>query len=81
MPRRRDAKRTGRSVLVMALFLIAAGLLGRSRASSASTDGARPPQGHRPSILLILPDQWRGEDLGCMGNPEVRTPHLDRLAA
>ena len=35
----------------------------------------------RPSILLILPDQMRGQDLGCMGNPEVRTPNLDRLAS
>jgi arylsulfatase A-like enzyme len=35
----------------------------------------------RPSILLILPDQLRAQALGCMGNPDARTPHLDRLAA
>jgi Sulfatase len=35
----------------------------------------------RPSILLIIPDQMRGQALGCMGNPDVRTPNLDRLAA
>ena len=35
----------------------------------------------RPNVLLILPDQWRGQDLGCAGNPEVRTPNLDRLAS
>jgi hypothetical protein len=23
----------------------------------------------------------RGQDMGCMGNPEVRTPHLDKLAS
>jgi arylsulfatase A-like enzyme len=28
-----------------------------------------------------MPDQYRGQDLGCMGNADVRTPHLDDLAA
>jgi arylsulfatase A-like enzyme len=37
--------------------------------------------GTRPNILLIIPDQLRAQALGCMGNPDVRTPHLDRLAA
>ena len=36
---------------------------------------------HRPSILLILPDQMRGQALGCMGDPDIRTPNLDRLAS
>jgi arylsulfatase A-like enzyme len=35
----------------------------------------------RPSILLILPDQMRGQSLGCMGDPDVRTPSLDKLAS
>ena len=34
-----------------------------------------------PNILLIIPDQLRAQALGCMGNPDVQTPHLDRLAA
>ena len=34
----------------------------------------------RPNILFIMPDQWRGMDLGSMGNAQVRTPNLDRLA-
>ncbi|MCU0245552.1 MAG: sulfatase [Bryobacter sp.] len=38
---------------------------------------AAPP----PNILFLMPDQWRGMDLGCAGNKEVRTPVLDRLAA
>ncbi|HUQ91388.1 MAG TPA: sulfatase [Bryobacteraceae bacterium] len=33
-----------------------------------------------PNILFLMPDQWRAMDLGCMGNRQVRTPHLDRLA-
>jgi arylsulfatase A-like enzyme len=31
--------------------------------------------------LLVIPDQLRGQALGCAGNPDVKTPHLDALAA
>lgn len=34
----------------------------------------------KPNILVIMPDQWRGIDLGCAGNHQVKTPNLDRLA-
>ncbi len=60
------------------LFTLLAVFLGLSQAAQVSE--ADPPA-RPPSILLILPDQWRGEDLGCMGNPDVRTPHLDRMAS
>lgn len=33
------------------------------------------------NILFILTDQQRKDSLGCYGNPVVRTPNLDRLAA
>lgn len=34
-----------------------------------------------PNILLIMSDQHRASVMGCAGDPVVRTPHLDRLAA
>jgi arylsulfatase A-like enzyme len=34
----------------------------------------------RPNILLVTADQWRGDCLSAMGHPQVRTPHIDRLA-
>lgn len=34
-----------------------------------------------PNILLILPDQMRASAMACDGNPDVQTPHIDRLAA
>jgi hypothetical protein len=65
----------------MVLPLMVAGTLDANPASIAGAGGEDVPQCRRPSILLILPDQMRGQALGCMGNPDVRTPNLDRLAA
>lgn len=33
------------------------------------------------NILLLFPDQMRAQAMGCMGNPDVKTPNLDRLAS
>ena len=35
----------------------------------------------RPNIVLVFSDQHRADALGCAGNPVVRTPNLDGLAA
>ncbi|MCY3762812.1 MAG: sulfatase-like hydrolase/transferase, partial [Gemmatimonadetes bacterium] len=35
----------------------------------------------RPNIVLIMCDQMRWDAAGFAGNPTVRTPNLDRLAA
>lgn len=35
----------------------------------------------RPNFLVIMTDQHRADHLGCYGNPVVRTPHIDSLAA
>jgi len=34
----------------------------------------------RPNLLYVFADQMRGMDMGCAGNPDVRTPAMDRLA-
>lgn len=34
-----------------------------------------------PNVVFVLPDEWRAQALGCMGNPDVKTPHIDQLAA
>ncbi|MFE4194639.1 sulfatase-like hydrolase/transferase [Paenarthrobacter sp. NPDC056912] len=36
---------------------------------------------HKPNIIFILSDDQGAWALGCAGNPEIRTPHLDALAA
>ena len=54
-----------------ALWLLAATLV---------SIGASAPPASQPNIILIVPDQMRGQDMGCAGNSEVRTPHLDQLS-
>jgi len=35
----------------------------------------------RPNFLFIITDQHRADHVGCYGNPVVKTPHIDSLAA
>ncbi len=57
------------------LSLIAIAFLGAyfSAATANSAD--------RPNIVFILTDNHGAWTLGCYGNPDIRTPHIDRLAA
>ncbi len=34
----------------------------------------------RPNFLLLIADDLNWRDLGCVGNPDVKTPNIDRLA-
>ncbi|MDR2036740.1 MAG: sulfatase [Bacteroidales bacterium] len=34
----------------------------------------------RPSLVFVLADQWRAQDVGYMGNKDVLTPNIDQLA-
>src|ERR1041385_1191327 len=47
--------------------------------ASGSSRGASPASS-QPDILLVMPDQMRGDCLSARGHPVVRTPHLDSLA-
>ncbi|MBT6145866.1 MAG: sulfatase-like hydrolase/transferase, partial [Gemmatimonadetes bacterium] len=35
----------------------------------------------RPNVVLVFGDQWRAQATGYAGDPNVHTPHLDRLAS
>jgi arylsulfatase A-like enzyme len=34
----------------------------------------------KPNVVFIFADEWRAQDLGYMGNADVKTPHIDKLA-
>ncbi|HAW32222.1 MAG TPA: acetylglucosamine-6-sulfatase, partial [Planctomycetaceae bacterium] len=34
----------------------------------------------QPNIVVVLVDDLRWDELGCMGHPFVRTPHIDRIS-
>lgn len=38
-------------------------------------------EGRRPNVIVVVADQLRADHLGFAGNPVVKTPNLDRLAA
>ncbi|MGH7957861.1 MAG: sulfatase-like hydrolase/transferase, partial [Opitutaceae bacterium] len=58
-----------RSLLFLALALAVGGRLSQAAEKHA-----------RPNIVFILADDQRADELGCTGNPIVKTPNIDRLA-
>jgi len=47
---------------------------------SAFAAGAIAAPADRPNILLIVADDLGWGELGCQGNPQIPTPHIDSLA-
>lgn len=41
----------------------------------------RSPEPAPPNIIFLLTDDQRWDAMGIMGNPTIRTPHMDRLAS
>lgn len=69
----REAWRT--LLLLVCICFLASGTAAPGQGSATKS------KAKRPNILFILPDQLRAQALGCMGNPDVKTPNIDRLAA
>ncbi len=60
--------------------LLAAAPAAALAACAAPRAQASAPQQAR-NLLVILADDLSGEDMGCYGSTNVRTPHIDALAA
>jgi len=70
---------------VEALGLLLGAIDAAATAASAALPGCReggPTEApSRPNVLLFLSDQLRADAVGAYGDPNIETPHLDRLAA
>jgi putative membrane-bound dehydrogenase-like protein len=48
--------------------------------SATYSPAAESASAERPNVIVILTDNHGAWTLGCYGNPDIRTPHIDRLA-
>lgn len=53
---------------------------GQSLSRLHANEPASSDTGHPPNVLIVLSDDLGYGDLGCYGNREIQTPHVDRLA-
>ncbi len=66
-------------VIVRLTALLIVGVLPSLAASAAETTGGAPPR--RPNVLFIFTDQQHAGMMSCTGNPYLKTPAIDSLAA
>ena len=64
------------SLLLLSSAIASSAIAAGPQVSSAMSAGAQV----RPNILYIVADNQPASILGAYGNPDVRTPHIDRLA-
>ncbi len=57
------------------------GLLGSLPGLGAGSAAHAQAEMVRPNFVFIIGDDISAEDIGCYGNPGIRTPNIDRLAA
>src|SRR5262252_4485656 len=47
---------------------------------AASSGQNRSENSTAPNVLVVIADQWRAQAFGFAGDPNAKTPHLDRFA-
>ncbi|NUM55951.1 MAG: sulfatase [Candidatus Hydrogenedentes bacterium] len=51
-----------------------------SAATAATAALAAPSPSRKPNLVFVFADQWRAQATGYAGDPNVKTPNIDRLA-
>lgn len=69
----------GRFAMMLARWLGLVLLVAQSGASIQAARGTLPQPSPTPNVLFILSDDQRPDTVAALGNPWIRTPHLDRL--
>lgn len=77
--------RIGRREFIRRGLYAAAGAAGAAGAAVLSSRGilasAESAPSRKPNILFVFADQMRAASLGCLGNTDIKTPNMDRLAS
>lgn len=54
--------------------------IGGLSAATAAIGANAAVKASRPNLVFVFADQWRAQATGYAGDPNVKTPHVDRLA-
>ncbi len=64
---------------IKVIWIVSAALV-LSTQWTVAAEEVRPVNARAPNVVLIIADDQGWSDYGFMGHPDIRTPHLDKLA-